>query len=98
MANYSTVNISSKSAVIKPQIIKKKKIRTATALSKMRIVRNSSKRILKLRDPELYSFGMAVRNAIEQKKNLGLPIARFDEQSGRAYLEYPDGRKEYVEA
>lgn len=26
----------------------------------------------------------------------GLPQARFDVKSGKAYLEYPNGRKEYV--
>lgn len=27
----------------------------------------------------------------------GLPIACYDEETKRAYLEYPDGRREYVE-
>ena len=53
---------------------------------------------LKKRDPETYSFAMAVNNAIKRKKAQGLPIARYDEKTRRAYLEYPDGRREYVEA
>ena len=26
----------------------------------------------------------------------GLPVARYDAETKRAYLEYPDGRREYV--
>lgn len=26
----------------------------------------------------------------------GLPIARYDEERNEAYLEYPDGKREYV--
>ncbi len=40
------------------------------------------------------------RKAIELEKALktarGEPIAQFDQQTQKAYLEYPDGRREYV--
>lgn len=37
-----------------------------------------------------------VRLAIEKHQLLGLPVARFDPKTREAYLEYPDGRREYV--
>ena len=30
-----------------------------------------------------------------KKKLLGIPVARYDKEKRRAYLEYPDGRKVY---
>lgn len=39
------------------------------------------------------------RNAVMlervKKKLLGIPVARYDKEKRRAYLEYPDGRKAY---
>jgi hypothetical protein len=39
------------------------------------------------------------RNAVMlervKKKLLGIPVARYDKEQRRAYLEYPDGRKVY---
>ena len=39
------------------------------------------------------------RNAVMlervKKKLLGIPVARYDKEIRRAYLEYPDGRKVY---
>ena len=37
--------------------------------------------------------------SLENKlKNIkGLPIACYDKQQKRAYLEYPDGRREYID-
>ena len=32
----------------------------------------------------------------EIRKIKGLPVARYDDESKKAYLEYPDGRREYV--
>ena len=32
----------------------------------------------------------------EIRKIKGLPVARYDAETKRAYLEYPDGRREYV--
>ena len=42
-------------------------------------------------------FVEAVRLDIEKSKIMGLPIARYDVETKQAYLEYPDGRREYVE-
>ena len=41
-------------------------------------------------------FKEAIRIENEIKKAKGAPIARYDRESKRAYLEYPDGRREYV--
>ena len=41
-------------------------------------------------------FIAAVRIADEIKRIKGVPIARYDGKNKRVYLEYPDGRKEYV--
>ncbi len=41
-------------------------------------------------------FRIAVENAIAEKKLKGLPIARYDRECKKAYLEFPDGRREYV--
>ncbi len=34
----------------------------------------------------------------ELKKIKGLPVAKYDSQTQKAYLEYPDGRREYENA
>ena len=34
--------------------------------------------------------------AIEKLKIKGLPIGRYDSETKRAYLEFPDGHREYV--
>lgn len=39
---------------------------------------------------------MAVRHSIEEKLTKGLPVARYDKANKKAYLEYPDGRREYT--
>ena len=39
---------------------------------------------------------MGIRHAIEEAKAKGIPIARYDNDLKKAYLEYPDGRREYV--
>ncbi len=39
----------------------------------------------------------AVRAAIDKAKICKKPICRYDPASDRAYLEYADGRKEYVD-
>ena len=41
-------------------------------------------------------FQAAVADSINKAKQLGLPIALYDKESKKAYLEYPDGRREYV--
>ena len=42
------------------------------------------------------TFKKAVKQDIAKKQNKGLPIARYDTKSGRAYLENADGSREYV--
>jgi len=41
-------------------------------------------------------FRKAVKQDIAKKQKKGLPIARYDKKSGRAYLENADGSREYV--
>ena len=48
-------------------------------------------------DEELTNrFKESIRIDDEIRKIKGLPVARYDDETKRAYLEYPDGRKEYV--
>ena len=42
------------------------------------------------------AFNTAVIQDIENKQKRGLPIARYDKESGKAYLENADGNREYV--
>ena len=42
------------------------------------------------------AFNNSVKQDIARKRKKGLPIARYDTKSGRAYLENPDGTREYV--
>ena len=51
---------------------------------------------LKQNDRMTRSFRRSVREAIKEKKKKGQPVARYDIENDRSYLEYPDGRKEYV--
>ena len=41
-------------------------------------------------------FKKAIQIDNEIKKAIGAPIAGYDKKTKRAYLEYPDGRREYV--
>ena len=51
-----------------------------------------------LTDDELTErFKESIRVDDELRTILGLPIAKFDIETNKAYLEYPDGKKEYVD-
>ena len=41
-------------------------------------------------------FKESIRIDDEIRKIKGLPVARYDGKTKKAYLEYPDGRREYV--
>ena len=41
-------------------------------------------------------FIKAVELENKKKKIKKVPIAKYDDATGKAYLEYPDGRKEYA--
>lgn len=41
-------------------------------------------------------FKASIRIDNEVRKIKGLPIAGYDDETKKAYLEYPDGRREYV--
>lgn len=50
-----------------------------------------------LSDDELTErFRQSIRIDAEIRKIKGLPVAKYDRATGRAFLEYPDGRKKYV--
>ena len=40
---------------------------------------------------------IAVKRALEKTRIFGKPIARYDRETGIAYLEYADGRRENIE-
>ena len=42
-------------------------------------------------------FKESIRIDNEIRKIKGLPVAKYDKEHKKAYLEYPDGRREYVE-
>lgn len=42
------------------------------------------------------SFRKAVSRSIESNLAAGHPVARYDKEKGKPYLEYPDGRIQYV--
>ena len=42
-------------------------------------------------------FKASIRIDDEIRKIKGLPVARYDDEKKQAYLEYPDGRRKYVE-
>lgn len=43
-----------------------------------------------------WRFQMAIRLAELEKQIKKVPVARYDEETDRAYLEYPDGRRVYA--
>ena len=50
-----------------------------------------------LSDDELTErFKQSIRIDQEIRKIMGVPEPKYDEESMIAYLEYPDGRREYV--
>ncbi len=50
-----------------------------------------------LSDDELtYRFKESIRIDNEIRRIKGLPIAGYDDEKNKAYIEYPDGRREYV--
>ena len=41
-------------------------------------------------------FKESIRIDEEVRRIKGLPVARYDDETKKAYIEYPDGRREYV--
>ncbi len=41
-------------------------------------------------------FKASIRIDNEIRKIKGLPVAKFDNEKKKPYIEYPDGRREYV--
>jgi len=42
------------------------------------------------------AFTMAVQKVISESRQKGFPVARYDKENKQAYLEMPDGKREYV--
>ena len=42
-------------------------------------------------------FKEAIRIDNEERRIKGEPIAKYDTEKGRAYLQYPDGRRQYAD-
>lgn len=40
----------------------------------------------------------SIRKAVAHRVADGSPVARYDQASRRAFIEYPDGRREYIDA
>lgn len=58
---------------------------------------NDLDRTCGLTDDELTErFKESIRIDNEIRKIKGAPTAKYDAETKRAYLEYPDGRREYV--
>ena len=61
------------------------------------IVTNELDSTCGLSDDELTQrFKESIRIDDEIRRIKGLPVARYDDEKKQAYLEYPDGRREYV--
>lgn len=62
------------------------------------MIMNDLDSICGLSDDELTRrFKESIRIDDEIRRIKGLPVARYDSKVKKAYLEYPDGRREYVE-
>ena len=58
---------------------------------------NDLDRTCGLTDDEMTErFKESIRIDNEIRKIKGLPIAKFDKEKNKPYIEYPDGRREYV--
>ena len=61
------------------------------------IVMNELDSTCGISDDELTQrFKESIKIDDEIRKIKGLPVARYDTNTKKAYLEYPDGRREYV--
>ncbi len=61
------------------------------------IVENELDSTYGISDEELTRrFRESIRIDNEVRKIKGLPVAGYDDEIKKAYLEYPDGRREYV--
>lgn len=49
------------------------------------------------KDSMTASFSTSIRKAIQEQRDMGLPIAKYDTSIQKAYLEYPNGERKYVE-
>lgn len=61
------------------------------------IVMNELDSTCGISDEELTQrFKESIRIDNEIRRIKGLPVAKYDPKTKKAYLEYPDGRREYV--
>lgn len=86
------------------KVVTKKRISTASGHQVIVIRKNASVKTLReanvisITDEETDKRAKgATRAAIKKAKVCNKPIARFDLEKKKAYLEYADGKREYVE-
>jgi len=59
---------------------------------------NSSRFVAEYSEDDITNaFQAAVQREVTMKKQKSIPIARYDKQTKSAYLEYPDGTRDYAE-
>ena len=57
----------------------------------------TAEEVMNISDEEMDRlFKAGVEAAIQRQKIMGFPVARYDIERKLPYLEYPDGRIEYV--
>ena len=63
----------------------------------MNMIANDLDRTCGLTDDEMTErFKESIRIDNEIRRIMGAPTAKFDRELNKPYLEYPDGRREYV--
>ncbi|MGN1097570.1 MAG: hypothetical protein ACI4SS_01590 [Clostridia bacterium] len=64
---------------------------------KVTVVKGASGRNLVRERSILQGFAASMKKDMEIRRKLNAPSAKFDVATGRAYLEYPDGRVVYAD-
>jgi len=62
------------------------------------VASNNQKEFISIGDVEMDARALeAVKSALEKAKFCKKPVAKYDFESKRAYIEYPAGVKKYIE-
>lgn len=62
------------------------------------VLSSNQKEFISPQDAEMDArAARAVCSAVEKAKFCNKPVAKYDSKSKRAYIEYPNGEKKYVE-
>lgn len=71
--------------------------KNARLVMKVKPIRGKKAAVWKLKAADESSFCTAVRHSIRLTQQKGNPVAKYDMDLRLPYLEYPGGRREYVE-